>query len=71
MNEIKGVEAWGKAIGLLMTFMSMRAAVHAIRQSEGTAPTGEHILILRQIDAKLSRLAPPEEISDLDYDDLL
>ena len=66
-GEKTGFQAWGEAVGLLITFVSVTAAINAVRQI-GKGP-GEHILLLRSINKKLSRAVPPVE--DLDYNDLL
>ena len=69
-KESKGFETWAKALGLLLTFISARAAIHAIRQQEGLLPTSEHVLLLRSINSKLGRATQEESIEDLEYYDI-
>lgn len=69
-NQFVGADAWVKAAGMLLTFVSLRAAFHSIQQHE--KGPGEHVLLLRAINNKLARIAPePESISDLDYNEIL
>lgn len=66
-GEKEGFQAWGQAVGLLITFVSVTAAINAVRNI-GKGP-GEHILLLRSINTKLGSGIRP--IEDLDYNDLL
>ncbi len=55
-GEKKGFESWGQAVGLLITFLSVTAAISAVRNI-GKGP-GEHILLLRSINKKLGTVTP-------------
>lgn len=72
MNE--GIEAWKIAFGALTTFLGVRAAFHAIRQAEGTAPESEQTILLRKIEKRLAQQFPlpdDESIGELEYYDIL
>jgi hypothetical protein len=67
-----GIDTWVKAAGMLLTFLSLRAAFNTIRASEGTLPPSEQTILLRSINRQLARIAPPEEpVSGIDYNEFL
>lgn len=73
MNQkLEGVDAVFKAVAIFASFIGFNAALNSFRASQGLLPPGEHILLLRSINAKLGKVAGDEApTEDIDYYEVL
>jgi len=61
---MNGVESFMKALGILFTMISLRAAIKSLQSDTSVMQT--QIDLLRRIDQKLGKLTEPESTDDYD-----
>jgi hypothetical protein len=63
-EKMNGVESFMKALGILFTMISLRAAIKSLQSDTKVVETQTEIL--RRIDARLAQMTEPESTDDYD-----